>query len=143
VLDLLAAAGPAPEPDPALSFLGACMAGDARQVRALRIADPGIAAEAIAREPDLLVDAAEQDRPAAVRLLAAAGFDVNTLRRAGPRNGALHEAAWNGSMAMAELLLELGADPTLKDLSYQSTPAGWAQTNGKDEVAAYLTGLEI
>ena len=143
VLDLLATAGPAPEPDPVLSFLGACMAGDAGQVRALRIADPGIAAEAVAREPDVLVDAAEQDRLAAVRLLAAAGFDVNALRRAGPRNGALHEAAWNGSMAMVELLLELGADPARKDPGYQSTPAGWAQTNGKAEVAAYLTAREI
>ncbi|HUZ24043.1 MAG TPA: ankyrin repeat domain-containing protein [Streptosporangiaceae bacterium] len=142
VLDLLAATGPAPEPDPVLSFLGACMAGDERQVRTLRTADPGIAAEAVAREPDLLVDAAEQDRPAAVRLLAAAGFDVNALRRAGPRNGALHEAAWNGSMAMVELLLELGADPALRDAGYRSTPAGWARTNGKVAVAAYLTGLE-
>ncbi|HEY5360109.1 MAG TPA: ankyrin repeat domain-containing protein [Streptosporangiaceae bacterium] len=140
LLDLLATAGPvpAPEPDPALAFLGACMAGDARQVRALRRADPGIAAEAVAREPDALVGAAEQDRPAAVRLLAAAGFDVNALRRAGPRNAALHEAAWNGSLAMVELLVELGGDPALKDLSYQATPAGWAETNGQHEVVAYL-----
>jgi hypothetical protein len=142
VLELLAAARPRPEPDPALSFLGACMAGDAQQVRAMLNADPGVAAEAAAREPDRLVDAAEQDRPDAVRLLAAAGFDVNTLRRAGPRNGALHEAAWNGKMAMVRLLLDLGADPSLEDLSYQATAAGWAETSGQDEVAAFLAALE-
>jgi hypothetical protein len=57
VLELLAAAGSRPEPDPVLSFLGACLAGDAHQVRVMMSADPGIAAEAAAREPDLLVDA--------------------------------------------------------------------------------------
>jgi hypothetical protein len=57
VLELLAAAGSRPEPDPVLSFLGACLAGDAQQVRVMMSADPGIAAEAAAREPDLLVDA--------------------------------------------------------------------------------------
>ncbi len=74
ITGLLAAAAPVPGPDPVLEFLGACMAGDAGRARAMRAADPGIAAEAIMREPDLLADAAEQDRPAAVRLLAEAGL---------------------------------------------------------------------
>jgi ankyrin repeat protein len=142
LLELLAADQAAPDPDPVLSFLGACMSGDARRVRAMLTADPGLAAEAVAREPDLLVEAADRELLAAVRLLAGAGFDVNALRRAGLRNGALHEAAWNGSMAMTGLLLELGADVLLKDLNYQSTAAGWAETSGQGEVAAYLTGLE-
>jgi hypothetical protein len=142
LLGLLAAGWPAPDPDPVLSFLGACMSGDARQVRAMLAADPGLAAEAVAREPDVLAGAAERELPAAVRLLAEAGFDVDALRRAGARNGALHEAAWSGSMAMIELLLELGADVFLKDLNYQSTAAGWAQANGQDEAAAYLTARE-
>jgi hypothetical protein len=140
--ELLAAGQPAPDADPVLSFLGACMSGDARRVRAMLSADPGLAAEAVAREPDLLVDAAERELPAAVRLLAGAGFDVNALRRAGRRNGALHEAAWNGSMALIELLVELGADVFLTDLNYQSTAAGWAETSGQEEAAAYLTALE-
>lgn len=142
VLGLLAAGRAVPEQNPALSFLGACMTGAAAEVRRMLAADPGIAAEAVAGEPDLLVRAAEENRLPAVRLLAAAGFDVNTLRRAAPRDGALHEAAWNGSMAMIELLLELGADPSLQDLAYHSTAAGWAAHNGQDEVAAYLAGLE-
>jgi Ankyrin repeats (many copies) len=139
ILDLLAEAAPVPATDPVLEFLGACMAGEAPLARAMRAADPGICAEALAREPDLLTDAAEQDRPDAVRLLAEAGYDVNGLRRAGARNSALHEAAWNGSMSMIRLLLELGADPTLEDPAYHSTPAGWAEHNGQDEAAAYLT----
>ena len=139
ITGLLAAAAPVPEPDPVLEFLGACMAGDAGRARAMRAADPGIAAEAIMREPDLLADAAEQDRPAAVRLLAEAGYDVSQLRRAGARNSALHEAAWNGSMPMIALLLELGADPALEDPGYHATPAGWAEHNGQAEAAAYLS----
>jgi hypothetical protein len=139
ILDLFAAAGPAPEIDPVLAFLGTCMAGDRARVRAMRAADPGIAAEALAREPGLLVDAAEEDRPAAVRLLTEVGFDVNTPSGAG--YGPLHGAAWNGSMTMVSLLLELGADPALEDLASQATAAGWARHNGQDEVAAYLTSV--
>jgi ankyrin repeat protein len=40
---------------------------------------------------------------------------------------ALHEAASTGDLAMAELLLSLGADPNLKDCSFDSTPLGWAE----------------
>jgi hypothetical protein len=142
IVDLLAAAAPPPDADPVLEFLGACMAGDAARARAMRAADPGIAAEAIMREPDLLADAAEQGRPDAVRLLAEAGYDVSRLRRAGARSSALHEAAWNGSMPMISLLLELGADPAVEDPRYHATAAGWAGHNGQAEAAAYLSQQE-
>ncbi|MGH3397738.1 MAG: ankyrin repeat domain-containing protein, partial [Streptosporangiaceae bacterium] len=105
--------------------------------RELRAADPGIAAEAIAREPDVLVDAAEADRPAAVRLLVQAGYDVNTLRRGGGY-GPLHGAAWNGQLDMVRLLLELGADLAAEDLKYHGTPADWAGRNHQTEVAIFL-----
>lgn len=139
IADLLAAAAPQPAADPVLEFLGACIAGDAARAREMRAADPGISAEALMREPDLLADAAQQDRLEAVRLLAGAGYDVNKLRRAGTRNSALHEAAWNGSLPMIALLLELGADPALEDLGYHATPAGWAEHNGQAEAADYLS----
>ncbi|CAN5865561.1 hypothetical protein BH24ACT3_BH24ACT3_07620 [soil metagenome] len=37
-----------------------------------------------------------------------------------------------------ELLVELGADPTIEDASYHSTPRGWAAHNGHTAVVHYL-----
>ncbi len=142
VLRLLAGARPASEPaDPLLSFLGACMAGQADEARRLAAADPELPARALAQSPDLIVNAAEEGRLDGVRLLVGYGLDVNGRRCGAPGSTALHEAAWNGDMDMITLLLELGADPALKDRAYQGTAAGWAEYNGQQEAAAFLSGL--
>jgi ankyrin repeat protein len=53
----------------------------------------------------------------------------------GPGHGdgttALHLAAQDGRLDAIGVLLDLGADPTLKDALYDSTPAGWAEQGGK------------
>jgi hypothetical protein len=61
--------------------------------------------------------------PAAITALVAAGFDVNA------REGstALHEAAFNGDVALIVALLTAGADPTLLDHQHRATALGWAQ----------------
>ncbi len=56
---------------------------------------------------------------------------------------ALHTAAGQGHRAVVELLLARGADPSIKDARYQSTPLGWATHMGRDDVAALLTELSI
>lgn len=56
---------------------------------------------------------------------------------------ALHTAAGQGHRAVVELLLASGADPSIKDARYQSTPLGWATHMGRDDVAALLTELSI
>jgi ankyrin repeat protein len=39
----------------------------------------------------------------------------------------LHQAAAEGDVELARLLLALGADPDLRDARFDSTPLGWAR----------------
>jgi ankyrin repeat protein len=87
--------------------------------------------------------AAANGRVAAIRRLVALGADVN--RRGtfgGPDHGhgvtALHLAAQAGQDEAAETLLELGADPTIRDELHGGTPAGWARQGGHRELAQRL-----
>ena len=50
----------------------------------------------------------------------------------------LHEAASRNDAALARLLLAAGADRTIKDTQFGSTPLGWAHHLGHTEVAALL-----
>ena len=134
---MLTAAGAAP---PSLSLddvdqlLASALAGDRR---ALADAGPELLHRTIARHPDAVDRAVELRRPAAVRLLVEAGFDVNAVSCT---NGAtpLHQAAFAGDMAMATLLVDLGADLTRQDPTFHSTPQGWAEHSHHRELAAYL-----
>ena len=121
--------------DPAHEFISACLSGDRRRVDALIAGDPAVVRQAIAAEPAAILRAAELGRPGAVRLLAELGFDVNAVRRI----SALHQAASTGDLAMAELLLALGADPGLKDRSFDSTPLGWAEHGNHRQIITLLT----
>ncbi|TDE34110.1 ankyrin repeat domain-containing protein [Nonomuraea mesophila] len=131
VARLLAAAGAVTELDRTDTFTAACMRADAGAVAAC---GQEALAEALDRSPDLINRAAEQRRPAAVRLLAGLGFDVDHLRRATP----LHAAAWNDDVETATVLVELGADVTIRDTQHDATPLGWAEHGGRQGVAAYL-----
>ena len=71
-----------------------------------------------------------------------AGFDVGASPRefaAGPRAPTLILSTTNGTAAiLAAALLELGADPTVRDTLHDATPAGWADFAGNPELAARL-----
>jgi len=62
---------------------------------------------------------------------------------------ALHEAAWGGRAGSVRHLFARGADPTLRDPSFHSTPLGWCEhehenrgeSPGHDEVEAVLGSL--
>lgn len=62
--------------------------------------------------------------------------------RAVHESGPLHEAAAKGNLEMIELLLAHGADPNLRDNSYDATPAGWAEHFNQMEALRYLAALE-
>ena len=51
----------------------------------------------------------------------------------------LHHAAWAGDLELIARLLERGADPTLTDTQFGTTPQGWAQHAYQSEAAALLS----
>lgn len=78
-----------------------------------------------------------------VRILLDAGEDPNRYNPIGHSHTTpLHQAAAAGHMAVVRLLAERGARLDMKDILWQSTPAGWAEHAGKVEIAAYLLEQE-
>jgi ankyrin repeat protein len=70
-----------------------------------------------------LMRAAMGEHIAAVKLLIAAGADVNAHDNRRIGNTAINEVAGDGSFEMIEALLEAGADPTIR---------GWMDLNALD-----------
>jgi predicted N-acetyltransferase YhbS len=50
----------------------------------------------------------------------------------------LHEAVWRNDPEFARFLLEHGADPSLEDESFSSTPLGWAEYLGRPDLLPIL-----
>lgn len=71
-----------------------------------------------------------------VRCLLDRGADVNATGQAPLYASSLHWAAFHDRATAVGWLLDAGADPTVLDRSYQTTPLGWAQFNGCDGAAA-------
>jgi hypothetical protein len=83
-------------------------------------------------------------------LLARNGIDVSGAELLEPEfpedpnvrdaDGAtpLHHAAWSGDLDLIRRLLDAGADPTVVDFRYGTTPLGWAQHAYQTEAADYL-----
>ena len=82
--------------------------------------------------------AAEADKRNAVRLMAALHFNLNEVKRTAP----LHLAAAGGHLDMVKLLIDLGADPLLRDMEFNARPLGWAQCNDQTAVAEFLEQFE-
>ena len=90
-----------------------------------------------------LIWAAANGRVDAARWLLDRGAPVNQRATfGGPTHGegvtALHLAAQNDRVEMIELLLARGADPSIQDALYQSTPEGWAEHESAHRAAAAL-----
>jgi ankyrin repeat protein len=90
-----------------------------------------------------LLWAASCSRLDTVGWLVDHGADVNQRATfGGPEHGegvtALHLAAQQGDLPLTRLLCDLGADPTIEDRIYHSTPSGWAEHGGHAAVRDYL-----
>jgi ankyrin repeat protein len=128
-------------------FAAACLAGRRSEAEAFLRENPNLLETLGWRgRVELVHRAVEANRLEGVRLLAGLGFElggvtdhdgVGTSLNATP----LHNAAWGGHLDMVRLLVELGADPNVRDPTYDATPLGWAQHNHQEHVAAYLISL--
>jgi ankyrin repeat protein len=79
-----------------------------------------------------------------VRLLLDRGINIDATPPGSHWTAtALHAAAGQGQLAVVELLIERGADQSIKDVRYQSTPLGWATHMGRDQVIAALSELSL
>lgn len=106
---------------------------------ALVHARPDLVARVEEAHPSLLHEAAGDGRHGRVSLMLALGFNVNRMTSRTP----LHEAALHGDLAMAKLLIENGADPTLRDPYHQAPPIGWAEYNGMEEMVRFLVAQPL
>jgi hypothetical protein len=151
----------APHPEPASpdGFVAAVMAGDAAAVRS---ADAAAVAAVRSLWPGLPVWAASRGMLESVPLLVEAGFDVNAFGRSDTPNlqprwhSALHVAAGNGDLALAQRLLDIGADPNIRRPSRgnyaggswelelpdeYATPLDWARRSGHQALVDLLEPL--
>jgi ankyrin repeat protein len=65
--------------------------------------------------------------------------DVNVRDESGATP--LHHAAWAGDLVLIERLLAAGADPTITDIRFGTTPLGWAEHAYQSEAADLLRAL--
>jgi Ankyrin repeats (many copies) len=137
----LVARGAAPPAlDEVNSLIAAVLAGDRNTAARLRARAP----KARERRPGLMAWAAASRKLDAIALLAELGFDVNARGRLDiPLEQAwftpLHGAAQTGDVEMAQLLLRLGADPSIKS-EWGATPLESARQHGHEAVAELLAG---
>jgi ankyrin repeat protein len=79
----------------------------------------------------------------AAKLLLQKGAHVNAIPGGFDYSGSgLHYASLNGHLAMAEFLIEHGADVNLKDTKVGAVAAGWADYGGHPDLKEYLEGLQ-
>ncbi|MGV1756442.1 ankyrin repeat domain-containing protein [Rhizobium sp. A22-96] len=117
---------------------------DAEQIRRVFQQTPGgsdldIAAAMQRAHPAMLHDAAGDNDLEAVSRMLELGLDVNAMTSRTP----LHEAALHGHIEMAKLLIEHGAETTIRDPHFYAPAIGWAEYNGKSETVEFLKAYPL
>jgi hypothetical protein len=141
--DLLALGAAGPDLDPVAAFIADALAGD---TEAVQRTEPAVIRSARRQRPGLLVWAAAQAGPDVAALLVGAGFEVNAFGRSDAPieqrwQTALHVAAGDGNLELARRLLDLGADPDLRDIRFDATALDWARRFDQQPLIELLTPL--
>ncbi|MEJ3749016.1 hypothetical protein WEI85_37835 [Actinomycetes bacterium KLBMP 9797] len=140
---LIAHGATPPGPDPVGELIAAAFRADRSTLDQLRAGYPDAVAHARHTRPGLMVWAATQAPIETVTLLAELGFDVNAYGRGDAPveeawETALHHSAGNGDIELTRRLLDLGADPDLRDKRFDATPLDWARHLHQPATAALL-----
>jgi hypothetical protein len=144
IADYLVAQGATPPaPDPVRELIAAAFRVDRSTVDQVCAARPDVVGEARRSRPGLIVWAATHASVETVSLLAELGFDVNAYGRGDAPveeawETALHYSAANGNVELARRLLDLGADPNLRDRRFDATPLDWARHHHQMSTVALL-----
>ena len=85
---------------------------------------------------DLVFAAMDANQPESLRFLAGIGVKLDAMK--GNFNTALHAAAMAGKLDLVQLLVELGADPNVREPRFNATPLGWAVHGQQVRVIEYL-----
>jgi ankyrin repeat protein len=129
--------------DPVETFALDCIAGRRAEAHARLAADPTLL-DRLGHEGrvDLLHRAVDANRRDGIRLIVDLGVDINGMvPGTGLDRAALHNAASGAHLDTIALLLELGADPHLRDPTYHAAPIGWALHSRRLDVVDYLLPL--
>jgi hypothetical protein len=133
-------------PDSNTRLVGALLAGDSDQADELIRQNPALLDSVRRDHPSLILRAAVARSVGGIELLLRNGFDVNAKGRQDipveqEWETALHHAAGEGDLALAELLLAAGADPNIRDNRFDATPLGWAENFEHSELIARLRSV--
>lgn len=137
IMSWLAAAGADTRLEPRDAYIGASAAGDVAGARRIAAANPALAGQLDARDRSEIHEAAAAGSADGVRTMLDLGWEVNERGCIWGETPA-HRAAVEGRLATFELLVDRGADLTLRDRSYHATPLGWARHGGHDAVVAAI-----
>jgi ankyrin repeat protein len=121
----------------------AAMAGEEAFIDAcLRLDRPAIEAQLrvhpeYLQSPHAMFEAAKRNRSDAVRLLIDVGAPIDVRDEHNTR--ALHHAAAEGAIAVAQLLIQGGAEIDPRESRYGATPIGWAAHSDRQEMLDVLS----
>jgi ankyrin repeat protein len=129
---LLARAGAADDSTDVDRFIGACLAGERRRAERLLADHPGLREQFTEQDQAVIVEAAGSRPAQTVSLMLDLGFSPRARNGFGEQP--LHSAAFSGSVAVARVLLEAGAEVDGRDDRFGATPLAFA-TVGSGEQA--------